>query len=46
MPAGQTWMRVDVDRHFEGIPRTSIRDLVSVQKPMGDSKTLESLRKV
>ena len=46
MPINKTWLRVDVERHFEGIPRTKIRDLVSVAKPKSNPKTHDVLRKV
>jgi len=26
----QNWLRVDVERHFEGIPRPHLRDIVTV----------------
>ena len=44
MPNNKDWLRVDVERHFEGIPRTAIRDLVSVKKPTGNATTHEILR--
>lgn len=34
LPTGnKVFWRVDVERHFEGIPRTAIRDLVSTSYP-------------
>jgi len=33
LPANKEWFRVDVERHFEGIPRMEIKDLVAVAKP-------------
>jgi len=30
MKADQNWIRVDVERHFEGVPRPHLRDIVSV----------------
>ena len=39
-------MRVDIERHFEGIPRTAIRDIVATCKPKGHSKTIETIKKL
>ena len=44
MPANQTWIRIDVDRHFEGIPRTKNRDILSVAKPVHNEDTMEIVR--
>lgn len=30
MPLQSDWLRVDVERHFEGIPKPALRDFVSV----------------
>ena len=35
---------MDVERHFEGVPRTQIRDLVAVQRPKANEKTISNLR--
>lgn len=41
MPLNQSWIRIDVVRHFEGIPRTTIRDIVSVSKAKDNVASLE-----
>jgi hypothetical protein len=38
-------LRVDVERHFEGIPRNEIKDIVSLKKPNLNKKTLEFVSK-
>lgn len=39
-------MRVDIERHFEGVPRTKIRDLVSVRRPTPNEKSIDVAIKV
>lgn len=38
-------MRVDVERHFEGIPRLSIRDYVSTERPTENERSINFIRK-
>lgn len=33
LPPNQQWLRVDVERHFEGVPLTAIRDIVTTVRP-------------
>ena len=40
------WFRVDVIRHFEGVPRTAIRDLVAVGRSSGKTKTLDVVKEL
>jgi len=40
LPANQTWLRVDVERHFEALPRHEIKDLVATKRPVHNAKAL------
>lgn len=41
LPANQNWFRVDVERHFEVIPRQHLRDVVHVERPLPSPKTVD-----
>jgi len=42
----QECLRVDIVRHFEAIPRTAIKDLVSVSRPNGSEETMKIATKI
>lgn len=44
MPANKDWLRVDVERHFEGIPREHIRDLVSTKRRGPSQRTIDFVK--
>lgn len=44
LTASQTWFRIDCERHFEGVPRTAIRDIVAVARPKANEKSLEAIK--
>lgn len=45
LPANKDgWLRVDVERHFEGIPRQEIRDYVAVKRRGPSEKTLNFVK--
>lgn len=44
MPANKDWLRVDVERHFEGIPREHIRDLVSTKRRGPSPRTIDFVK--
>lgn len=46
MPANKLWWRIDVERHFEGTPRTAIRDIVSVAKSSANERSLDAIKNV
>lgn len=41
MPANKDWIRIDVERHFEGLPRQDLKDFVGVARPVANEKTLD-----
>jgi hypothetical protein len=41
MPEGTECLRVDVVRHFECVPRTALKDLVSVARPTHSEESLK-----
>ena len=41
LPMNQDWLRVDVERHFEVIPRQHLRDVVAVRRPVPNQKTIQ-----
>jgi len=45
MPANKEWLRVDVERHFEGIPRQELRDFVGVKRRGPSEHTLDFVKK-
>lgn len=44
MPANKDWLRVDVERHFEGIPREHLRDLVATKRRGPSQKTIDFVK--
>ncbi len=42
----QECLRVDIVRHFEAIPRTAIKDLVSVSRPNASEETIKIATKI
>lgn len=44
MPANKDWLRVDVERHFEGIPRESLRDIVATKRRGPSQKTIDFVK--
>lgn len=45
LPKNEDWLRVDVTRHFEGIPRHSIKDFVGVKRPVHNQKTIDFVQR-
>ena len=43
MPVDKKWIRVDITRHLELIPRLKIRDLISVKKADPDDRTMKAI---
>lgn len=41
LPKNQDWLRVDVERHFEAIPRHALKDFVGVKRPVHNQKTID-----
>lgn len=41
LPKEQDWIRIDVERHFEAIPRHALKDFVGVKRPIHNQKTLD-----
>jgi len=41
VPKNQDWIRIDVTRHFEGIPRPKLKNVLSMQRPLHCPKALE-----
>ena len=41
MPTGSECIRVDVVRHFECVPRTALKDLVAVARPVHSEESLK-----
>lgn len=41
LPTNKDWIRVDVERHFEAIPRPNIRDFVGQRRPIHNKKALD-----
>lgn len=46
LPKNENWFRIDVERHFEGIPRQHLKDIVSTKKPEFCAKTIKHVAKV
>jgi len=44
MPANKEWLRVDIERHFEGIPRLELRDFVGVKRRGPSEATLNFVK--
>lgn len=44
LPANKDWIRVDVVRHFEAIPREELRDFVGVSKRGPSPKTIDFVK--
>lgn len=44
LPANQDWIRVDIVRHFEGIPRQELRDFVGVKRRGPNPRTLDFVK--
>lgn len=44
MPANRDWIRVDVERHWEGIPREHLRDLVATKRRGPSQKTIDFVK--
>ena len=36
MPPGKDWLRIDITRHLEVVPRMMLRDLISTKKALAD----------
>lgn len=45
LPKNEQWLRVDVERHMEGIPRNALRDYVGLKRAKYSEKTLEFVSK-
>jgi len=45
MPINRNWLRVDVVRHFEAVPREHLKDFVSLKKSAESEKTLNFVEK-
>ncbi len=43
MPIDKKWIRIDITRHLELIPRLAIRDLISVKKATPDDNTMKAI---
>lgn len=41
LPENKNWIRVDVERHFEAIPRAEIKDFVGQRRPVHNKKALD-----
>lgn len=41
LPEGETCLRVDIVRHFECVPRTAIKDLMSLHRPAHNEEALK-----
>ena len=41
LPRNEDWLRVDVERHFEALPRHSLKDFVGVKRPVHNQKTID-----
>lgn len=41
LPEGQNSIRVDVVRHFECVPRTALKDLLTVARPYSNEESLK-----
>jgi hypothetical protein len=41
MPPNKDWIRIDIVRHLEVIPRMMLRDLIATKKTNADPKTVE-----
>ena len=41
LPKNEDWIRVDVVRHWEAIPRMAIKDFVGLKRPVHNQKTLD-----
>jgi len=39
-------LRVDVVRHFEVIPRTAVKDLVALDRPVANEETMKVATKI
>lgn len=46
MPTNKLWWRIDVERHFEGTPRTAIRDIVAVGRTNSNEKSLDAVKNI
>jgi hypothetical protein len=46
MPPGKDWIRIDITRHLEVIPRMMLRDLISTKKAQSDPKTVELVQHI
>jgi hypothetical protein len=44
MTANQNWLRVDVERHVEALPRRGIKDIVAVERPETNDRTIEFVK--
>lgn len=41
LPTNKDWLRVDVERHWEAIPRAEIKDFVGQKRPVHNKKALD-----
>ena len=46
MPISRKWIRIDITRHLELVPRLNLRDLISVKKAEPDDSTMKAIVKV
>lgn len=46
MPPSKDWIRIDIVRHLEVIPRMQLRDLISTKKTQADAKTVELVQHI
>lgn len=45
LPKNQEWLRVDVERHMEAVPRHALKDYVGLKRAKYSEKTLEFVSK-
>lgn len=41
MPKNQQWLKIEVTRHFEGIPRPKLKNVLALQRPIACPKAIE-----
>ena len=46
MPPGKDWIRVDITRHLECVPRMKLKDIIAVKKCIPNQDTVDSVAKV
>jgi hypothetical protein len=46
MPASRNWLRVDITRHLEVVPRMALRDLIATKKAKSDPQTVAMVQHI